>query len=155
MRRAFVLAVVALSSALMIPGAGAQTPEDVANRISGEVMSPYCPGVTLHECPSDAATEKRDEIESWVRAGWSEDRIMAQLEEDFGSNIRANPTGARGFWAWVIPALMLAAGVAVATKLSRSWAGGRRSVDEGTPVAPADHARVERELQVLREEAGG
>jgi cytochrome c-type biogenesis protein CcmH/NrfF len=153
MRRAFVLALCLVGALGLAPGANAETPEDVANRISGEVMSPYCPGVTLHDCPSDAAVEKRAEIEGWARSGWSEARIMAQLEEDFGDNIRANPTGTRGLWAWLIPAVLLVAGGIAALTLSRTWSAGRAE-SPSTPIASDDRRRIEAELQLLREESG-
>lgn len=154
MKRAFVIAgLFALLLLAPAASAAAETPEDMANRISGEVMSPFCPGVTLHDCPSDAATEKRLEIEGWARSGWSEDRIMAQLEDDFGQNIRANPSGTRGFVAWAIPAAMLAAGVVIAVYLSKRWSSAPNP-DRETHVAQEDHQRVENELRMLRQEGG-
>lgn len=151
-RRSLLTGALILSVMLAAPGAAAETPEDVANRISGEVMSPFCPGVTLHDCPSDAATEKRIEIEGWARAGWSEERIFAQLEEDFGSNIRANPSGARGLWAWAIPAAVLGAGVVGAMSLSKRWTK-RLGAEAPIAIAPEDHQRVESDLEELRKES--
>ena len=154
MRKALgVAGVIFVALLTLAPSAAAETPEDMANRISGEVMSPYCPGVTLHDCPSDGATEKRLEIEGWARSGWSEERIMTQLEDDFGQNIRANPAGTKGFVAWAIPAIMLAAGAATAVYLSKRWSSGAPFDDEAR-VAPEDHQRVESELRLLREEGG-
>ena len=144
---------VVFSMVLVAPGAAAETPEDLANRISGEVMSPYCPGVTLHDCPSDAATEKRIEIEGWARSGWSEERIMAQLEEDFGDNIKASPSGTRGLLAWAIPAIVLGAGVASALSLSKRWTGSTAALQPPTQISPEDHQRVESDLEELRKES--
>ena len=145
-------ALVLFSSLVLAPGAAAEAPEDMANRISGEVMSPYCPGVTLHDCPSDAAAEKRLEIEGWARDGWSEERILAQLEDDFGDNIRANPSGTKGLWAWAIPAAVLAAGVVGAMTLSKRWVGSTEAKGE-VRISPEDHRRVESDLEKLRKEA--
>ncbi len=153
MRRTLVLTLCFAGALAFGPSASAEAPEDVANRISGEIMSPYCPGVTLHDCPSDAAVEKRAEIEAWARSGWSEERIMAQLEEDFGDNIRANPTGSRGLWAWLVPALLLIAGGVTAMVLSRTWST-RRAGTPSAAIAPDDRQRIEAELQALREETG-
>lgn len=152
MRRViFFIGMLVVSSLMLISGAAAETPEDLANRISGEIMSPYCPGVTLHDCPSDAATEKRLEIEGWARSGWSEERILAQLEDDFGSNIRANPSGTSGLWAWAIPAAVLGAGVAGAVSLSKRWTQPA-GADAPVAIAPEDHQRVESDLEELRKE---
>ena len=53
---------------LLVGGQALATPEDVANEISEKIMSPYCPGVTLHDCASGAAVDLRSDI-----AGWAED----------------------------------------------------------------------------------
>lgn len=151
MRKTTAVFAMAIALALgLSPAGGAENPEDVANRISGEVMSPYCPGVTLHDCPSDAALEKRSEIEGWARAGWSEEQIMAQLEEDFGDNIRANPAGTKGLVAWLVPALVLTGGLLTALTLSKRWSQG--SSETPVAVTPEEHRRVEADLQSLRRE---
>lgn len=75
---------------------------------------------------------------------------MAQLEEDFGDNIRANPSGAKGLWAWAIPALVLAAGVFAAASLSKRWSRGTDVAE--VSITPEEHRRVEADLQVLRRE---
>ena len=79
---------------------------------------------------------------------------MEQLEDDFGNNIRANPTGTKGLWAWAIPTAVLAAGAAGAVALSKRWTGGAVSV---TPVhiAPEDRRRVQSDLEQMRKEIDG
>ncbi|MBW3595195.1 MAG: cytochrome c-type biogenesis protein CcmH [Actinobacteria bacterium] len=143
----------ALTLLLLVVAAGpaAAAPEDLANEVSAEVMSPYCDGVTLHDCPSRAALELRDRIEGWARDGWSKSQIMAELEREFGPGIHATPQDKEGVAAWVLPAAALLVGVAVAAALAMRWTR-RRGAEQPEPVDPSDHARVERELAALREE---
>jgi cytochrome c-type biogenesis protein CcmH len=139
---AFVLAFVSPAHA---------APEDVANDIAGEVMSPYCPGVTLHDCPSDAAIALRDRIEEWARQGWSRGRIMTTLEAEFGADIRARPpTSGRGLLAWLLPGLAVAGGLAVAWLVARRWSKGREESSAGPAGSASERAQIEAELAALR-----
>lgn len=129
----------------------AANPEDIANDVAQEVMSPFCDGVTLHDCPSRAALDLRDDIEEWARAGWSKARIMDELEEQFGPRIHATPQSSQGLAAWVLPGAALVAGLIAAAVLAARWSR-RRGDGDVAPVPATDHARVERELAALREE---
>ena len=126
-------------------------PEDVANEISEEVMSPFCPGVTLEECPSQAALDLRQKIRTWAEQGWSRERIMSELEDSFGSRIYAMPQDSKGLGAWALPVGALLLGILLSGSLATKWTRRRRY--ESTPsIGAADRARVERELAALREE---
>lgn len=126
-------------------------PEDVANEISAEVMSPFCPGVTLEECPSQAALDLRQEIQTWVEQGWSKARIMSELEASFGSRIYAMPQDSKGLGAWALPMGALLLGILLWGSLASKWTRRRRD-ETAPPIGTADRARVERELTALREE---
>ncbi|HJR45464.1 MAG TPA: cytochrome c-type biogenesis protein CcmH [Actinomycetota bacterium] len=117
--------VVACCLALW-PTVAAAAPEDVANRISNEIMSPYCPGVTLHDCPSRQADELREQIEGWAAQGWDDDRIMAELEDQFGEGIRATPPSEGGgiLW-WILPGIVAVLGAFFAGALARRWSRAR------------------------------
>jgi cytochrome c-type biogenesis protein CcmH/NrfF len=140
------MAVVPLSTARAAP-------EDLANEIAAKVMSPFCPGVTLENCPSDKAAALRARIQSWAENGWGEDRILAELVELYGDPIRAvPPASGSGLWAWLAPALALAGGAALAVALARRWT---RAPDDpsskAAPVVPPEtRARLEDELNALR-----
>lgn len=151
-----VLVVVAVAS----PAQAA--PEDVANRISGEIMSPYCPGVTLHDCPSAQADALRERIRGWAAAGWSDERIMDELVAQFGETIRAVPAAdGGGIAAWLLPALVALGGMTVAAFLARRWTraraldrekeelAARRAIRETTPE---QRQRLDAELAAQRAE---
>ena len=152
MRRALLL----LSAAAFVafPGIAHADPQDVANAVAHEVMSPYCPGVTLHDCPSSSAQEMREEIAGWAEDGMTKDEILARLEDEFGSSIRAVPRGSGGVFAWLLPALGLAGGAAAAVLLARRWSRRRPEPPAAGPAAsPEAAARLRAELDRLRAES--
>ena len=116
-------------------------------------MSPYCAGVTLHDCPSQEAIDLREEIEQWARDGMTRAQILERLEQDFGAGVRAAPpVGGSGLGAWVVPALVALAGAVIAAELARRWA--HRSprhgdYDAAKHLTPGDRRRVERELRAF------
>jgi cytochrome c-type biogenesis protein CcmH len=137
----------------------AQSPEDLANDISQKVMSPYCPGVTLHDCPSKSALDLRDDIEGYARSGMDEAAIMERLERDFGPSIRAEPSSeGAGVLAWILPFMVVVAGGAMAWWLVRRWSARRALMQEDDdapepPVSSAERRRLETELGRLREQS--
>ena len=145
------LAALVLGCLVAMASPALAAPEDIANDVSQEVMSPFCDGVTLHDCPSQAALDLRDQIQAWAEDGWSKARIMAELEDRFGPSIYATPQDSEGIGAWALPVGALAVGIGLVAALAMRWTRRRRS-DEPPAVDAADHARVERELAALREE---
>ena len=145
---ASILIVLALAS----PAVAA--PQDVANDISQNIMSPFCPGVTLHDCPTDSAVALRDRITGWAEEGLSRSEIMDRLVEDYGETIRAQPPrSGSGLVAWLLPALAALLASGVAWKLLRRWA---HRPDEATGygravnITDADRSRLDAELDKLR-----
>lgn len=155
MRRALFLALALL--ALFAAPARAQSPEDVANDISHKVMSPYCPGVTLHDCPSQKALDLRDDIEGYARAGMTETQIMDRLVADFGPSIRAEPSSdGAGMLAWILPSLALLAGGALAWTLVQRFVRRKALSDEVRPpntVSGEERRRLDAELRQLRKQS--
>lgn len=150
-RLLLVLATVAFVAA---PGVAYAGPEDIANAVAQEVMSPYCPGVTLHDCPSSSAQEMRAEITRWARDGMTKEDIITRLEDEFGSSIRAVPRGGGGVFAWLLPAAALLGGAAAALVLARRWS--LRRPDPPPPAStasPEATARLTAELDRLRAES--
>lgn len=157
MKRALALAFV--TSLLFAIPARAQSPEDLANDISNKVMSPYCPGVTLHDCPSQNALELRDDIENYARDGMTEAEIMDRLEVDFGPAIRAEPSSeGAGVLAWILPSIALLIGGGLAWMLVRRWFERSRGIEDGdgrqvVTVSGDERERLDAELRRLRRES--
>jgi cytochrome c-type biogenesis protein CcmH len=127
---------------------------DVASRVSQEVMSPFCDGLTIHDCPSQQSEELRFEILQMARRGMSEDAIVDELVARYGERIRGvpEPEGA-GLLVWVLPGVAVVAGAAIALILARRFSSRSSRADEQqTPVAtPEERARLESELAAARE----
>jgi len=90
-----------------------------ARQLSDEIMSPFCPGRTLAECPSPDAAVQRERVRAWLETGLSEADIKARLDREFAAlmqtrgfspTLSAVPKGAAG---WVAPILLLCAGAAI------------------------------------------
>ncbi len=114
-----------------------------AYSISRELMSPFCPGRTLADCPSPDAAAVRVEILERVRAGVPPEKIRSDLELRFGETVRGIPRSALG---WLFPVLVLAAGAGALgfalRRLSR-----RPTTAPGTPRSPELEEEIERELR--------
>ncbi len=101
------------------------------------LMSPFCPGRLLIDCPSSQAEAMRDRIAAEEAAGRSRDEVVADLYADYGDIIWQAPR-AEGFgWiAYVIPVVAAALGIALVSVFLRR---GRRIgvASEETP-GPAE-----------------
>jgi cytochrome c-type biogenesis protein CcmH len=137
----------------------AQTPEDLANDISNKVNSPFCPGVTLHDCPSPSALDMRDRIEGYARQGMDESAIMERLEAEYGPSIRAEPSSeGAGLLVWILPSVAVLAGGVLAWMLVRRWTSSRRPQQSQSPQATvelsaSERHRLDAELGRLRKES--
>ena len=129
-----------------ISGTHAQTPtqqQDVdqqASRLFDQVMSPFCPGRTLTNCPSPQADILRDGIKERLRAGATADQIWDELYAAYGDQVRSVPR-ASGFnlLAWIIPGLFFALGALLLIRWMRPrW--------RSTPAAPMPEVLLDPEL---------
>jgi cytochrome c-type biogenesis protein CcmH/NrfF len=114
-------AVGATAFFLTATSAPAQEPEGWAYDLAHQIMSPYCPGRTLAECPSPQA----DTLRMWLivqeAAGRDRAEVEAELIERFGDVILAAPRPEGfGLAAYLVPVLVfLAGGVLVGIVLWR------------------------------------
>jgi cytochrome c-type biogenesis protein CcmH len=147
--------LIALS---MAPGgvAAAQSSVDAAaaeaeaQALFREVMSPFCPGLTLADCPSPNAFTLRDEIEARLKQGESRDAIVDELVAKYGTPILADPSETPiGSVVWGVPiALSALAALGLAWFLRRAT---RPPAEEPLAVAgpPGLRDRLEEELDKL------
>jgi cytochrome c-type biogenesis protein CcmH/NrfF len=136
------------------PTSAHDDPEAHAIEFSGQIMSPFCPGVTLHECPSSEAIELRNRIETWFAGGWSEQRVMSELERQYGSAIRAQPptTGA-GLGAWIVPILVVVGGLLLIGFVLRAWLNSSESLADEPRLSREESVRLHAELDALRRQS--
>jgi len=84
--------------------------EKAATAIAKQTMSPFCPGRTLADCPSEYATEWREEIRHMLAAGRSPAEIQQELERRAGSNLSGSPARDSSYW---VPAAFTVLGLGV------------------------------------------
>jgi cytochrome c-type biogenesis protein CcmH/NrfF len=114
------------------------------------LMSPYCPGRTLMDCPSSQATELREWIHAQEQAGRSRQEVEEQLYRQFGDVILQAPRAQGiGLAAYVFPVLAFLTGGAVVFLFLRRQrasapAAGRAPT---SPVDPEIERRIDEELR--------
>jgi cytochrome c-type biogenesis protein CcmH/NrfF len=153
-QRAFWVGGVAALVLLLSPAAAAEpSPSDVATSVAQNVMSPFCPGLTLHDCPSDAAVDLRARIEGWAREGWSRTAIMTRLRNEYGPAVAAAPDPrGRGLVAWLLPLAAVVAGALVVTVRARRWSSSEHHPATRPDLSRGERARLDRELARIRSE---
>jgi len=124
--------------------------EAQARALFTEVMSPFCPGLTLADCPSPDAFTMRGDIERRLKAGESRDAIVNELVETYGAQILADPSDtAIGSIVWGVPiALSLLAAAALAFFLRRATRARSPEV-QPPPESAQMRSRVDDELAAL------
>jgi cytochrome c-type biogenesis protein CcmH/NrfF len=128
--------------------------ESQAAAIARQTMSPFCPGRTLADCPSEYATEWRQDIRQMLADGRSAEQIQDELERRAGANLSGIPAHGTSYW---VPAAFALLGVGVLASIfvrlrknsSSSRAERPPAADAGTAPksAPIDDARLEAELR--------
>ena len=144
--------VLLLGFAWALPAAGADERSGWGYRLSKEIMSPYCPGRSLSDCPSPQAGELREWIVEQENAGVSRDEVEEELLRVFGDQLLQAPRAeGMGLVAYLIPAAAFAAGgvlVALFLRRQRPEDGGSESASApGAPLDPDLERLVEEELR--------
>lgn len=154
---------------LATSGARAQAPRDSvvrgyddtrAQTLFGELMSPFCPGLTLATCPSEGADSLRNDIRRRLDLGQSPRVIREAYAAAWGEQILGTPPW-RGWGVvlWLTPVAALLAGAAGLIAWLRRVR--RRSLAEGAaeplgfqaPAAlgDAERRRLEEELAAFED----
>jgi cytochrome c-type biogenesis protein CcmH/NrfF len=124
--------------------------EAVAQQAISEIRSPYCPGLMLEVCPSQQADFLRDSIRTMAAQGQTAPQIVERVLAAHGERYRALPKGSgAGVWAWVMPPLVLLAGLAlVAWRIARLRRMRAGIVEpEAAPLSAEERARVDAALR--------
>ena len=93
-------------------GIDAREAKKVAEQASLEIMSPFCPGRSLRDCPSGQANELRADILERAKRGDSKEKILADLTAIHGDKIVRNVPEFSGIGAlaWFAPLAFLLIG---------------------------------------------
>lgn len=122
----------------------------VADRLFDELLSPFCPGLTLKNCPSPAADSLRRSIRSHLDQGESIEAVKAALVEAYGETILGAPP-ATGFnlVLWVLPWLSVAAGGTVLALLIVRRRRRREPPSDTRRIDPTVSSEEERRLAAV------
>jgi cytochrome c-type biogenesis protein CcmH len=144
-------AIVALVAAIAVPVGVAGPP--VQADLEAEIVCPTCK-TTLDQSSSPIATRMKTYIRERIAAGDSASEIKAQLVDQFGPAVLAEPPK-RGFdlLAWLLPLAALAIGVVVVGALAWTWSRRRDSLagSDSDALDPAVEQRVDEALARFEE----
>jgi cytochrome c-type biogenesis protein CcmH len=148
------LAAVALAAAaLLAAGCGGSGGSWTPAGLEQDLMCVPC-NQRLDQSQSAVAVRMRTQLAEFHRKGWSEQRVKDYFVAQYGPEVLAAPPR-HGFdlLAWVIPAVVLIGGAAIAFALAMAWSRSRGA--RAAPDAPAGDvddamaARIDRDLQEL------
>ena len=142
------LAGLLLGLAVLVGSAPpARAAQGWAYDLMNELMSPYCPGRLLADCPSPQAQTLRMWLIVQEASGRSRDEVEAEVVARYGESVLGAPKAQGiGLTAYVMPALAFLAG------------GGllfwflRRQTHSRPPPPPASGAPLDPELERLVDE---
>ena len=116
-----------------------------------EVMSPFCPGLTLADCPSPNAFDLRHDIQARLERGESRESIVEGLVAQYGTQLLSDPSDTPiGRVVWGVPMLLsvLAAG-ALALFVRRMTRGQHAEGGAVVREPAAVRERLDEELAAL------
>lgn len=130
--------LVAVAAAMVLSARGPDPDaKPTAQAVDGRVMSTWCPGLTLGECPSGQAALLRQKIAAHVAEGWTNRQIDAWLVANYGEAVLGRPRSAGAF---VVPLIaVVGGGLVVAFVLRRRLAPGPVAAPASS-TAPAGSA---------------
>ena len=152
MRSPGMLGMGLLLAGVLLTAAPARAADDpYAMELYTGLMSPYCPGRTLIDCPSGQAGELRDWIAAQEQAGRSRDEVEDELYARYGDVILQAPR-AEGFGraAYVLPIVAFLIGGGIVWRFLRRQAAGAPTPALAGPRATLDpeiERRIDEELR--------
>ncbi len=98
------------------------------NDIESSILSPFCTGRLLKDCPSSAGNDLRRQIKEEILAGTPKEKILENLFKEYGEELHAVPevTGF-GSVAWFAPLVFLFIGLLVIVNLVKRPGAGEDS----------------------------
>lgn len=153
---AYAVLLAALLTVSAMPMA-AEEESGWSYQLAHDIMSPFCPGLTLAECPSPDAGALREWIIEQERAGVSQAAVEDLLFERFGDGLLQAPRAEGvGLFAYAIPGVGLLLGGVIVARVVRRRGAGEQS--EAVPAASPGPAATRTESDLEREidaEIGG
>jgi cytochrome c-type biogenesis protein CcmH len=121
--------------------------ESETHDISGMVMSPFCPGRSLNDCPSSQATELRGQIYTLLEQGKSKDQVLNELYGQYGDQIRAMPKSEGfGLVGWASPFVFLFLGLTILLVWLKKHRPQELPTQKTTAISSEMKKRIEEEI---------
>ena len=132
-----------------------------AQRLFGKLMSPFCPGLTLAQCPSPGADSLRQDIRTRLAAGETPGAITTDYASDWGEQMLGTPPVRDwGVLLWTLPGVLLLGGTVAlalwlrtlrrrAVEILEEQVAAGRAAGEGAPPEPALRRRLDEELEAF------
>ncbi len=122
--------------------------QQLLSELSGELMSPFCPGRTIASCPSSQARKLEERILADAKQGKTREEIEQTLVADYGTEIIGyRPPNSLLITTIVGGSLALAALV----MLGRKWVGRGKPEGAGVSGAGAPSGPSVAELDALED----
>lgn len=101
-----IITLITIARPLSAESTGNMNPQTTANEIYYQVLSPFCPGRALADCPSTKAHELKLEILQELESGKSKAEVLDIVFKKYGDEFNSKPP-LSGFasLAWIIPIL--------------------------------------------------
>jgi cytochrome c-type biogenesis protein CcmH len=146
-----LLLLVMLAVLAAPAGAEQQATDKTAGEIFNTVMSPFCPGLLLANCPSSQAADLRERIRARLAAGATKAEVLDELYAEFGDEVLGAPVArGLGLVAWVVPgAIILLGAGGIVVWLRRSSRRARPAGPAAVALDDASQARLDIELSRL------
>ena len=111
-----------------------QALEDRVRAIASELRCVVCQNLSVADSPAEMAVQMRDIVREQLQAGKTPDEVRAYFVSKYGEWVLLAPT-ARGFnlTVWILPFVVLLAGLAFAAWFLRRWSRRRARAPEGHP----------------------
>lgn len=144
---------------------GTYVPHPEAEEATSRLLSPFCPGLMLEQCPAEQSRILRDSIQLLALQGMSAREIEEWMLANHGEEYRAVPRSrGSGLAAWAFPPLVLLIGIgsvvfvlrrvlpATVGGVAADEIGDEGDDDGGDPAADVLSADEERRLrEAIRE----
>jgi cytochrome c-type biogenesis protein CcmH len=115
-----------------------------------EVMSPFCPGLTLADCPSPNAFDLRKDIQARLERGESRESIVDALVAQYGTQLLSDPSDTPiGRVVWGVPFLLAVLAAGVLAIFVRRMTRGQLVESGGVTETSAVRSRLDEELAAL------
>jgi cytochrome c-type biogenesis protein CcmH/NrfF len=121
-----------------------------ATSVYQEILSPFCPGRSLNDCPSSKAHELKEEILVQLKSGASDQDVLTGVFAKIGDQYRAIPKS-EGFgkMVWIAPLGFLTIGFLVAVAVVSKRRSCLLRTTTAAPCVPTPEAppSISREMQ--------